>query len=142
MGLYEETPAPAGAGVSRVAAVVPGRCDRRERHARPAAGQGQAGAHSPTADPGCLRMAMSATKAMATFVGSGMKTTPRRSPAEANSNLCGMRAPHGHALQDLRLLHARENQDDARRLPDREVAGVICLRASEGDLRRDRRSRG
>jgi hypothetical protein len=34
------------------------------------------GAAKPNSGPGLLRMAMSATKAMATFVGSGMKTTP------------------------------------------------------------------
>ena len=76
MGLYEEAPAAtgAGAGVSMsphsylggaiVASVMPGQ-----------AGQGQS-ASQPNSGPGLLRMAMSATKAMATFVGSGLKTTP------------------------------------------------------------------
>src|SRR4029077_17894914 len=74
MGLYEEAPAAAGAGVNLspqsylggaiVASVMPG---------GPA--QGQA-ASQPNSGPGLLRMAMSATKAMATFIGSGMKATP------------------------------------------------------------------
>jgi tetratricopeptide (TPR) repeat protein len=77
MGLYEDAPAEAPAGVSVsphsylggaiVASVMGGQ------------GEGQAqgpGASKPNSGPGLLRMAMSATKAMATFVGSGMKTTP------------------------------------------------------------------
>jgi tetratricopeptide (TPR) repeat protein len=74
MGLYEEAPAAAGAGVSMspqsylggaiVASVMPGQ-----------GSQGQS-ASLPNSGPGLLRMAMSATKAMAAFVGSGMKTTP------------------------------------------------------------------
>jgi tetratricopeptide (TPR) repeat protein len=74
MGLYEQAPAASGAGVSLspqsylggaiVASVMPGQQV-----------QGQA-ASSPNSGPGLLRMAMSATKAMATFVASGMKTTP------------------------------------------------------------------
>jgi tetratricopeptide (TPR) repeat protein len=74
MGLYEEAPAAAGAGVNVspqsylgsaiVASVMPG-----------GPSQGQAGSQ-PNSGPGLLRMAMSATKAMATFVSSGMKATP------------------------------------------------------------------
>jgi tetratricopeptide (TPR) repeat protein len=74
MGLYEEAPAAVGAGVNLspqsylggaiVASVMPG---------GPA--QSQAGSQ-PNSGPGLLRMAMSATKAMATFVSSGMKATP------------------------------------------------------------------
>ena len=74
MGLYEEAPAAAGGGVNLspqsylggaiVASVMPG-----------AAAQGQS-ASQPNSGPGLLRMAMSATKAMATFIGSGMKATP------------------------------------------------------------------
>src|SRR5262249_49919253 len=64
MGLYEEAPASVGAGVNLspqsylggaiVASVMPG------QHA-----QAQAAASSPNSGPGLLRMAMSATKAMA-----------------------------------------------------------------------------
>ncbi len=74
MGLYEEQPAALGAGVSVsphsflggsiVASVMAGQ-----------SGQGQS-ASQANSGPGLLRMAMSATKAMATFIGSGMKATP------------------------------------------------------------------
>jgi hypothetical protein len=74
MGLYEQAPAATGAGVNLspqsylggaiVASVMPG---------GPAQGQS---ASQPNSGPGLLRMAMSATKAMATFIGSGMKATP------------------------------------------------------------------
>ena len=73
MGLYEEAPAASSSGVSVspqsylggaiVASVMPGQ-------------QQSQAASQPNSGPGLLRMAMSATKAMATFVGSGMKTTP------------------------------------------------------------------
>jgi tetratricopeptide (TPR) repeat protein len=79
MGLYEDAPAAAPAGVSSsphsylggaiVASVMGGQSPG------PAQAQGP-GAAKPNSGPGLLRMAMSATKAMATFVGSGMKTTP------------------------------------------------------------------
>ncbi len=83
MGLYEDAPAAAPAGVSTsphsylggaiVASVMGGQS------------QGQAqgpGASKANSGPGLLRMAMSATKAMATFVGSGMKTTPAEMQAK------------------------------------------------------------
>jgi hypothetical protein len=74
MGLYEEAPAAVGAGVNLspqsylgsaiVASVMPSQ-----------ATHGQ-GASQPNSGPGLLRMALSATKAMATFVASGMKAAP------------------------------------------------------------------
>jgi len=73
MGLYEETAAASSSGVSVspqsylggaiVASVMPGQ-------------QQSQATSQPNSGPGLLRMAMSATKAMATFVGSGMKTAP------------------------------------------------------------------
>ncbi len=73
MGLYEESAGVSSSGVSVspqsylggaiVASVMPGQ-------------QQSQAASQPNSGPGLLRMAMSATKAMATFVGSGMKTTP------------------------------------------------------------------
>ena len=74
MGLYEEAPAATGAGVNLsphsylggaiVASVMPG---------GPAQAQTASQANS---GPGLLRMAMSVTKAMATFVSTGMKAAP------------------------------------------------------------------
>ena len=72
MGLYEEAAA-AGAGMGLSpqsylgsAIVASASC----------LGQSGSSSSQPNSGPGLLRMAMSATKAMATFVGSGMKTTP------------------------------------------------------------------
>jgi tetratricopeptide (TPR) repeat protein len=77
MGLFEDAPADAPAGVSvspqsylggaMVASVM--------ASSQAVSAQGQK-ASPPNSGPGLLRMAMSATKAMTTFVGSGMKTTP------------------------------------------------------------------
>jgi tetratricopeptide (TPR) repeat protein len=72
MGLYEDAPVGTGAimglspqsylGSAVVASVMPG--------------QSGPSSSQPNSGPGLLRMAMSATKAMATFIGSGMKGTP------------------------------------------------------------------
>ena len=57
-----------------LAARLPGRVDRRERHGGPT--ERRTSGPRQTEGPGLLRMAMSATKAMANFVGSGFKTVP------------------------------------------------------------------
>jgi len=76
MGLFDEPPSPAAAGVSTsvsphtylggsiVSGVMAGQQGTRPAPAKESSG------------PGLLRMALSATKAMANFVGSGFKTTP------------------------------------------------------------------
>ncbi len=82
------------------------------------------GRHATTSGPGLLRMAMSATKAMAGFVGSGFKTTSPETQTKTTPDLRRLRAPHRRALQDLRLLHQREEPHAPRRLPDRQMAGM------------------
>ena len=74
MGLYEEQPASMGAGVT----VSPHSFLGGSIVASVMAGQSPPGPSASEANsgPGLLRMAMSASKAMATFIGSGMKATP------------------------------------------------------------------
>ena len=49
---------------------------------------------------------------------------PRPTSSAAGSDLRHLRAPHRHALQDLRLLHRRQEPAAPRVLPDRQVAGL------------------
>ncbi len=75
MGLFEDAPAGATAGVSMSPQSYLGGAIVASVMGSAQAAQGQK-ASPANSGPGLLRMAMSATKAMATFVGSGMKTTP------------------------------------------------------------------
>ena len=75
MGLYEERRPRRPAGVSTSPQSYLGGAIVASVMARPGQAQGPS-ASQANSGPGLLRMAMSATKAMATFVGSGMKTTP------------------------------------------------------------------
>ncbi len=71
MGLFDTWPSPAVAGV----AGGPGTYLGGALAAGVVAGQGQAGPQETTG-PGLLRMALSATRSMAQFAGSGFKMTP------------------------------------------------------------------
>ena len=77
MGLFDTwpTPAPAGMGVAAGAESFLGGSLVAGVMAGPAPAQTQANPKGTTG-PGLLRMALSATKAMAQFAGSGFKTTP------------------------------------------------------------------
>jgi hypothetical protein len=80
MGLFETWPDPTTSGVTAGPSAGPEAYLGGSLVASVVAGQ-SSGAHSPapgksTTGPGLLRMALSATKAMAQFAGSGFKTTP------------------------------------------------------------------
>ena len=78
MGLFEDAPAPAAVGVKGSPhSYLGGAIVASVMASSQTTTQGQSlKASPPNSGPGLLRMAMSATKAMATFAGSGMKTTP------------------------------------------------------------------
>lgn len=77
MGLFDTWPAPAPAGVAAGPADYLGGSLVAGVMAGPAPGQAQAQANPKgTTGPGLLRMALSATKSMAQFAGSGFKTSP------------------------------------------------------------------
>ncbi len=123
MGLFDTWPSLAAAGVSPGPGAYLGGALVASVVASQVPGQGQA-TPQQTTGPGLLRMAMSATKSMAQFAGSGFRTTPPEVQRRRIQTCADVRAPHRHALQDLRLLHRRQEPPPARVLPDRQVAGM------------------
>ena len=116
-------PAPRGAGAAPHRTTTwAGRSPRSAMAGQPNDGQAQA---KPISGPGLLAMAMSATKAMANFVGSGFKTVTPEIQRKRLETCASCEHHTGHALQNLRLLYRREERDASRRLPDRQVAGLI-----------------
>ncbi len=75
MGLFDNEPAPAALGVSAGPEAFLGGSLVAGVMAGPAPGQARANPKGTTG-PGLLRMALSATRSMAQFAGSGFKTTP------------------------------------------------------------------
>ncbi len=78
--------------------------------------------------PGILTMALSAGKAMATFLGSGMKTTPNDLRLARLATCEPTTTPHSSSTPP-RLLHLRQGETAPRALPDRQVA-----RSDRGDV--------
>ena len=128
MGLFDTwpTPAPRERGRCGRCRVLPGRLAGRRRHGRPGSrpgpGQPQGDDRARPAPDGPLgHQGHVAVRRL------GVQDDPARSPPPAAPDLRHLRAPHRHALQDLRLLHRRQEPPPPGVLPDRQMAGLTTI---------------